>query len=459
MANANITYVQLVNTFNEWRAATNDLIDDRNILRNHPYVKDNGTFTIYSTVNTAALLTVGSAGNGNVFVSNVLNASTVNANSMIVNRDLLVYGNLTVEGTSTTLNVSTLEIEDFDIVLNANTTGSPTNNSSITVDRGTSSNTFLRWNENIDRWGWSDDGTVMYNFVSALDAYAQANTARDTANNAYGQANLAYAQANTARDTANDAYGQANNAYASANLSYAQANTARTTANDAYAKANSSSNTARVSANGGSTLSEKQLNFVNTASILVTLTDGGDGNAVVAFNTSGASVGDAYNQANTARNTANAAYGQANNAYTTANNAYNQANNAYTAANNIISGSTQITLKSYRDSIVTNTNVGTANTVDFSTSNWFLYTLTGGSGNRQFTFTNAPSSGTGFTVTMILIQDGSGGKTPTWSNTIYWAGGQVPPATTAASARDLWTFTTYDGGSTFLGTLAVKDAK
>lgn len=442
MANANITYVQLVNTFNEWRAATNDLIDDRNILRNHPYVKDNGTFTIYSTVNTAALLTVGSSGNGNVFVSNVLNATTVNANTMIVNRDLLVYGNLTVEGNSTTLNVHTLEIEDFDIVLNSNTSGSPTNNSSITVDRGTSSNTFLRWNENIDRWGWSDDGTVMYNFVSALDAYAQANAA-------YNQANAAYDQANAA---------------------YSTANTANTTAKDAYAKANSSSNTARVSANGGSTLSEKQLNFVNTASILVTLTDGGDGNAVVAFNTSGATVGDAYNQANTARNTANAAYGQANAAYTQANNARSDANTTFATINttfstvntnitNITNGTTQITLKSYRDSIVTNTNVGAANTVDFNTSNWFLYTLTGGSGNRQFTFANAPSSGTGFTVTMILIQDGSGGKTPTWSNTIYWAGGQVPPATTAASARDLWTFTTYDGGSTFLGTLAVKDAK
>jgi hypothetical protein len=116
-------------------------------------------------------------------------------------------------------------------------------------------------------------------------------------------------------------------------------------------------------------------------------------------------------------------------------------------------------LRSYRDYISEDTNVSGSKTADLSGSNWFKYTLTGSSGNRQITFANAPASGTGFTVTLIIIQDGSGSKTPTWANTIYWAGGQVPPATTAASARDLWTFTTYDGGSTFLGTLAVKDAK
>lgn len=46
--------------------------------------------------------------------------------------------------------------------------------------------------------------------TTANDAYGQANTARDTANGAYGQAN-------TARDTANNAYDRANGAYETAN--------------------------------------------------------------------------------------------------------------------------------------------------------------------------------------------------------------------------------------------------
>lgn len=83
--------------------------------------------------------------------------------------------------------------------------------------------------------------------------------------------------------------------------------------NNAYAAANSAANTVRVSQNSGSTLSSKQLNFTNTASILAFVTDSGDGNANIAFTTSGASPGDAYNQANAAYDQANAAYNQANN--------------------------------------------------------------------------------------------------------------------------------------------------
>ena len=126
MANANITHVQLVNTFNEWRAGTNDLIEDRNILRNSNFVKDNGTLTLLSTVNNSPLLTVGSAGNGNVIISNVLNVATVNANSLFVNRDAVITGNLTVLGNTTTLNTETLLVEDADIVVLSNVAGSPT---------------------------------------------------------------------------------------------------------------------------------------------------------------------------------------------------------------------------------------------------------------------------------------------------------------------------------------------
>ena len=79
MANTNIPHVQLVNTFNEWRAATNDLIEDRNILRNAHYLKDNGTFTILAnTSNIVPLLTVGNSGNGNVSIANYLTVGTIN---------------------------------------------------------------------------------------------------------------------------------------------------------------------------------------------------------------------------------------------------------------------------------------------------------------------------------------------------------------------------------------------
>jgi len=141
-------------------------------------------------------------------------------------------------------------------------------------------------------------------YSQANAGYAQANAAYSQANSAYGQANDAYSAANTANTNALAAYDQANNAYAQANLSYSQANsaygqanlaysqanTARTTANDAYGQANAAytaannaANTVRVSQNGSSTLSAKQLNFVNTANVTIAVTDSGDGNANIEF--------------------------------------------------------------------------------------------------------------------------------------------------------------------------------
>lgn len=90
-------------------------------------------------------------------------------------------------------------------------------------------------------------------------------------------------------------------------------------ANNAYAEANAAANTVMVSANSGSSLTKKKLNFINSASIQVSVTDAGDGNANIVFNTTGAAVADAYAQANAAYGQANAAYGQANAAYEEAN--------------------------------------------------------------------------------------------------------------------------------------------
>jgi hypothetical protein len=119
-------------------------------------------------------------------------------------------------------------------------------------------------------------------------------------------------------------------------------------------------------------------------------------------------------------------------------------------------GSVTATLRSTKDSIEANTATNGANTCDLSTSNYFRRTLTA---NVAFTFTKAPASGTGQTFSLLLIQDGTGGRNPTFTNTIYWAGGSAPPPTTNANARDMWTFITYDAGSTYWGTLTIKDAK
>lgn len=120
---------------------------------------------------------------------------------------------------------------------------------------------------------------------------------------------------------------------------------------------------------------------------------------------------------------------------------------------NVVMGNITANFKTTKD-YISSSSVSGAVTVNLNDANWFKYTLTGSS---VFTFTNAPSNGLAVTFTLVLIQDGTGGRSVTFANTIYWAGGQIPPATTGASSKDLWTFTSYDGGSTYVGTLAVKD--
>jgi hypothetical protein len=120
---------------------------------------------------------------------------------------------------------------------------------------------------------------------------------------------------------------------------------------------------------------------------------------------------------------------------------------------NVVMGNVTANFKATKDFISSSTVSG-AVSVDLSSSNWFKYTL---NGPTTFTFTNAPSNGLAVTFSLIIIQDGTGGRTYTFANTVYWSGGAIPPKTTGSSSKDLWTFTSYDGGSTYVGTLAVKD--
>lgn len=97
--------------------------------------------------------------------------------------------------------------------------------------------------------------------------------------------------------------------------------------------------------------------------------------------------------------------------------------------------------------------------VNIDLSKGQTFTLTSPSANvTQFTLRNVPtSSSTAFTV---KIQQGSTGrqvgidtfKTPGGSTIpVRWAGGVVPIVTTNANAIDIYSFMTFDGGSTIYG--------
>ena len=70
---------------------------------------------------------------------------------------VVIAGNLTVNGTTTTVNSNEVNIGDAIIKLNADETGTPSANSGIEVERGTAANKTFVWNETSDAWDLGDE--------------------------------------------------------------------------------------------------------------------------------------------------------------------------------------------------------------------------------------------------------------------------------------------------------------
>lgn len=103
------------------------------------------------TTAAGATLTVG----GNVTISGAATIGT----------DLTVSGNLTVQGDTTQLNVQEVNVEDNQIILNSNVDAqtAPAVNGLFTINRGSSADVSLQWNEATDRWQITNDGLTYYN--------------------------------------------------------------------------------------------------------------------------------------------------------------------------------------------------------------------------------------------------------------------------------------------------------
>jgi len=76
-----------------------------------------------------------------------------------ITNSLTVGGNLTVNGTVTAVNTETTTLNDNIIVLNNNESGTPSQNAGLEVERGTSANVSIVWNESLDQWTATNDGT------------------------------------------------------------------------------------------------------------------------------------------------------------------------------------------------------------------------------------------------------------------------------------------------------------
>ena len=78
----------------------------------------------------------------------------------IFSDDVVFNGDFTVSGTTSTINTETIYLEDNIITLNYGTTGTPTENAGLTVDRGSSADVNIQWNETSDQWEVTTDGSA-----------------------------------------------------------------------------------------------------------------------------------------------------------------------------------------------------------------------------------------------------------------------------------------------------------
>ena len=89
--------------------------------------------------------------------------------------NVTVGGNLTVSGTTTTVNSTNVEIGDNIIALNYDTTGTPSENAGIDVERGDSLNVQLLWDETNDKWTVGSETFVAATFEGALTGNVTGN--------------------------------------------------------------------------------------------------------------------------------------------------------------------------------------------------------------------------------------------------------------------------------------------
>ena len=97
---------------------------------------------------------VSSADGGSVILvaNNTTVARVTSTTADFYSTDVTIAGNLVVKGATSYTNVTTLLVDNNEIVMNANASGSPLIDAFITVNRGAADNAAIIWNEATDKW-------------------------------------------------------------------------------------------------------------------------------------------------------------------------------------------------------------------------------------------------------------------------------------------------------------------
>lgn len=92
-----------------------------------------------------------------------------------------------------------------------------------------------------------------------------------------------------------------------------------------------------------------------------------------------------------------------------------------------------------------------ATTINLTSGNTQTLTLT-----QDTTLTlSGATAGTSCTLSLYLLQDGTGGWEVTWPAGVLWPGGTTPTLSAAGDSLDLVVLETLDGGTTWIATASL----
>ena len=108
------------------------------------------------------------------------------------------------------------------------------------------------------------------------------------------------------------------------------------------------------------------------------------------------------------------------------------------------------------DLLALNTLTGTSLEIDLSDSKT-AFTVTLSAGTTNFTIVNASGNSKNTQSFTVAMKQGTGANKISWPDSILWSYGRVPVLTFTKDSTDVFQFVSYDGGSTWFGSLLMAD--
>ena len=392
---ANTATIVAVGSFNEANAAFNTAnnVFAAGSYANSAFLNSNGAFTqanaAYGSQNTTGSYANSSYVQANAAFIQANAAYTRANNSLNANTGGTITGPVHITSTLTVDQALVLSggtvTDSNSFTLRAATGTADGVSSTFAVNRGTSANAILRWNDANTIWDLRD--------VNFPNNYYQILTTNNVSNNISAISTLSVASSNavnTVYTYSQSVFTQANSAYSSQNTTGVYANSAFSVANQAYTQANSAFLEA--------------LNAYNQANWASLQANGAfiQANAVYALtNTTLTQTGSSYSTANGSFVQANVAYSTANSSAVYANGAFAQANAAFIKANTppAIANSAA----TYANGAFVQANGAFAQTnAAFNLANTAILTINGTSG-RVSACTVVNFGGQGYTTTLDMV--------------------------------------------------------